>query len=155
MQSMNELVKVTNLSQDHSHVVIYSPEYISWSANKVNEIWSFIWKVFNFNNNIIILQIIGEELVRNLSLAIVSIGLVTILLLRNLLASFWVISCVIFTLIDLLGSMYFLGLIVEISSSILVLLCIGLAVDYASHVGLEFIRRTGSKDGMCDICYIQ
>ncbi|KAF7383567.1 hypothetical protein HZH66_012917 [Vespula vulgaris] len=124
MQSMNELVKVTNLSQDHSHVVIYSPEYISWSANKI----------------------IGEELVRNLSLAIVSIGLVTILLLRNLLASFWVISCVIFTLIDLLGSMYFLGLIVEISSSILVLLCIGLAVDYASHVGLEFIRRTGSKD---------
>lgn len=95
------------------------------------------------------MQIIGEELIRNLSLAIVAIGIVTILLLRNLLASFWVISCVIFTLIDLLGSMYFLGLIVEISSSILVLLCIGLAVDYASHVGLEFIRRTGSKNGMC------
>lgn len=38
MQSMGELVKATNLSQDHSHVVIYSPEYISWSANKVSEI---------------------------------------------------------------------------------------------------------------------
>ncbi|XP_014612878.1 PREDICTED: patched domain-containing protein 3-like isoform X1 [Polistes canadensis] len=122
MQSMSELIEITNLS--HSHVVIYSPEYVSWSANKI----------------------IGEELIRNLSLAIVAIGLVTILLLRNLLASFWVISCVIFTLIDLLGSMHFLGLIVEISSSILVLLCIGLAVDYASHVGLEFIRRTGSKN---------
>lgn len=36
MQSMGELIEITNLS--HSHVVIYSPEYVSWSANKVSEI---------------------------------------------------------------------------------------------------------------------
>ncbi|KAK2583937.1 hypothetical protein KPH14_001198 [Odynerus spinipes] len=124
MRSIREVVGSTNFSQDHSHMTIFSPDYVSWSANKI----------------------IGEELIRNLSLEIVAIGIVTILLLRNLLASFWVVCCVIFTLIDLLGSMHFLGLIVEISSSILVLLCAGLAVDYASHIGLEFIRRTGSKD---------
>lgn len=82
-----------------------------------------------------------------------AIGIVTILLLRNLLASFWVVCCVIFTIVDLLGSMHFLGLIVEISSSIIVLLCAGLAVDYASHIGLEFLRGTGSKNRKYTLLY--
>lgn len=92
-------------------------------------------------------QFIGNELIRNLSLEIVAVGLSTIVLLRNLRVSFWVICCVLFTLIDLLGSMYYLGLTIEISSSIMILLCAGLSVDYAAHVGLEFTRLTGTKDG--------
>lgn len=92
-------------------------------------------------------QIIGEELIRNLILEIVAVGVVTLVLLRNLLASFWVMCCVLFTLVDLLGSMYFWGLTVEISSTIMILLCAGLAVDYAAHIGLEFIRSSGSKQG--------
>lgn len=95
----------------------------------------------------VFLQIIGEELVRNLALEIVSIGVVIVIFLRNLQTSFWVLCCVFFTLIDLLGSMYFLNLTVEISSSITTLLCAGLAVDYAAHIGLEFIRVKGSKNG--------
>lgn len=55
------------------------------------------------------------------------------------------ICCVFFTLIDLLGTMYFLNLTIEMSSSIMILLCVGLAVDYAAHMGLEFIRAKGSK----------
>lgn len=50
-------------------------------------------------------------------------------------------------LIDLLGTMYFLNLTIEMSSSIMILLCVGLAVDYAAHMGLEFIRAKGSKKG--------
>lgn len=94
------------------------------------------------------LQIIGEELIRNLCLEILAVGLVTALLLRNLEATFWVICCVLFTLIDLMGSMHYLGLTIEISSSIMVLLCAGLAVDYAAHVGLEFTRTEGTKNGL-------
>ncbi|XP_014480960.1 PREDICTED: patched domain-containing protein 3-like [Dinoponera quadriceps] len=121
MQSVRDAVMSLNFT--HDHIAIHSIDYVTWASNKI----------------------IGEELIRNLSLEIVAVGIVTLVLLRNLLASFWVMCCVLFTLVDLLGSMYFMGLTVEISSTIMVLLCAGLAVDYAAHIGLEFIRSSGTK----------
>ncbi|XP_071561671.1 patched domain-containing protein 3 isoform X2 [Temnothorax nylanderi] len=123
MHSMRDAVQSVNFTQGYDHIAFYSLDYIAWESNKI----------------------IGEELMRNLSLEILAVGIVTLVLLRNLLASFWVMCCVLFTLIDLLGSMYFLGLTVEISSTIMILLCAGLAVDYAAHVALEFIRSSGNK----------
>ncbi|XP_076280248.1 patched domain-containing protein 3 isoform X1 [Lasioglossum baleicum] len=123
MQSIRETVQATNFSKGHDYIAIFSPDYVSWMANKV----------------------IGEELIRNLCLEIVTIGVVIVVFLRDIKTSFWVLCCVFFTLIDLLGSMYFLNLTVEMSSSIMILLCAGLAVDYAAHIGLEFIRTKGSK----------
>lgn len=123
MQSVRDTVQAMNFSQGHDYIAIFSPDYVSWTANKV----------------------IGEELIRNLCLEIVTIGIVIIIFLRNVRASFWVLCCVFFTLIDLLGTMYFLNLTIEMSSSIMILLCAGLAVDYAAHVGLEFTRTKGNK----------
>ncbi|KZC10954.1 PREDICTED: patched domain-containing protein 3-like [Dufourea novaeangliae] len=123
MESIRETVQGTNFSQGTDYIAIFSPDYVSWTANKV----------------------IGEELTRNLCLEIITIGVVIVIFLRDFKASFWVLCCVLFTLIDLLGSMYFLNLTIEMSSSIMILLCAGLAVDYAAHIGLEFIRTKGSK----------
>jgi predicted RND superfamily exporter protein len=52
------------------------------------------------------------------------------------------------TVVDVVGSMYWLGLTIEISTSIIILLCAGLAVDYAAHIGNEFTRLQGTKDGI-------
>jgi predicted RND superfamily exporter protein len=93
------------------------------------------------------LQIIGDELFRNLGLTIGAVAAVTLLLIQNLQTSFWVICCVLFTVIDLVGSMYWLGLTIEISSSMMILLCAGLAVDYSAHIGNEFMRLQGTRDG--------
>ncbi|XP_012234648.2 patched domain-containing protein 3 [Linepithema humile] len=123
MQAIRDAVKSVNFTHGHDYIAIHSTDLIRWATNKI----------------------IGEELIRNLSLEILAVGMVTLVFLRNLIASFWVMCCVLFTLINLLGSMYFLGLTVEISSSITILLCAGLAVDYAAHIGLEFIRSSGSK----------
>jgi len=92
-------------------------------------------------------QIIGDELLRNLGLTICAVAIVTLILIQNLQASFWVLCCVIFTVVDVVGSMYWLGLTIEISTSIMILLCAGLAVDYAAHIGNEFTRLQGTKDG--------
>ncbi|XP_012258315.2 patched domain-containing protein 3-like [Athalia rosae] len=124
MELIRDSINSVNFSNGNEHIAVFSPDYVSWTANKI----------------------IGEELIRNLGLEILAVGVVTIILLRNLEASFWVICCVLFTLVDLLGSMYYLGLTIEISSSIMVLLCAGLAVDYAAHVGLEFTRMKGTKN---------
>ncbi|XP_043279634.1 patched domain-containing protein 3-like [Venturia canescens] len=124
MHSVREILGNVNFSRGIENVAVFSQDYVSWTAN----------------------LIIGEELIHNLSLEILAVGLVTIIILRNLQASIWVICCVLFTLIDLLGSMYYLSLTIEISSSIMILLCAGLAVDYAAHIGLEFSRASGTKD---------
>lgn len=92
-------------------------------------------------------QIIGDELLRNLGLTICAVAIVTLILIQNLQTSFWVLSCVIFTVVDVVGSMYWLGLTIEISTSIMILLCAGLAVDYSAHIGNEFTRLQGTKDG--------
>lgn len=99
-----------------------------------------------YENNFLF-QLTGEELMRNLCLEILAVAIITVTLIRNLRTSFWVICCVIFTLIDLLGSMHFVGLTIEISTGIMILLCAGLAVDYAAHVGLQFIKSKGKKNG--------
>jgi len=92
-------------------------------------------------------QIIGDELHRNLGLTICAVAIVTLILIQNLQTSFWVLCCVIFTVVDVVGSMYWLGLTIEISTSIMILLCAGLAVDYSAHIGNEFMRLQGTKDG--------
>lgn len=149
MQSIKDAVKSVNFTQGYEYIAIYSLDYVTWASNRVNKILRNSSLSHQSNMSLInqFAQIIGEELIRNLILEIVAVGIVTLVLLRNFLASFWVMCCVLFTLVDLLGSMYFLGLTVEISSTIMILLCAGLAVDYAAHIGLEFIRSSGSKQG--------
>ncbi|CAD6227822.1 GSCOCG00006280001-RA-CDS [Cotesia congregata] len=124
MRSIRETIKSVDFTRGIEHAAIFSQEYVSWTANKI----------------------IGDELIRNLCLELLAVSLVTLVLLRDIKVSFWVICCVAFTLIDLLGSLYYLGLTVEISSSIIILMCAGLAVDYAAHVGLEFTRVTGTRN---------
>lgn len=70
---------------------------------------------------------------------------VTLILISDLVTVFWVFTCIAFTLIDLLGLMYFWGLTVEISSSIIVILAAGLAIDYSAHIGHTFTTVHGSK----------
>ncbi|PSN56234.1 hypothetical protein C0J52_00394, partial [Blattella germanica] len=122
MESIQEIIRSVNLTT--ANIVSFSPQYVSWTANKI----------------------IGEELLRNLGLTVCTVAVVTLLLIQNLQTSFWVICCVVFTVVDLVGSMYWLGLTIEISTSIMVLLCTGLAVDYSAHIGNEFTRLRGTKN---------
>ncbi|XP_021925965.1 Niemann-Pick C1 protein-like isoform X2 [Zootermopsis nevadensis] len=121
MESVREIIKSVNFSVES--IVSYSPEYVSWTANKI----------------------IGDELLRNLGLTICAVAAVTLILIQNLQTSFWVICCVVFTVVDLVGSMYWLGLTIEISTSIMILLCAGLAVDYSAHIGNEFMHLQGTR----------
>ncbi|PNF38055.1 hypothetical protein B7P43_G02357 [Cryptotermes secundus] len=122
MESVREIIRSVNFSLED--IVSYSPEYVSWTANKI----------------------IGDELLRNLGLTICAVAIVTLILIQHLQTTFWVICCVIFTVVDLVGSMYWLDLTIEISSSIMILLCAGLAVDYSAHIGNEFTRLQGTRD---------
>ena len=88
---------------------------------------------------------ISNELIRNLCLTMGAVISVTLILIADLVTVFWVFTCIAFTLIDLLGLMYYWGLTVEIASSILVILSAGLAIDYSAHIGHTFTTVRGSK----------
>ena len=43
--------------------------------------------------------------------------------------------------------MYFWGLTIDMVSTIVLVIAVGLSVDYASHVGHAFLVQTGTTDG--------
>lgn len=49
--------------------------------------------------------------------------------------------------IDVAGTMQFWDISIDTASSVLLILCFGLAVDYSAHVGHCFMTHTGSRDG--------
>ncbi|CAG0899620.1 unnamed protein product [Darwinula stevensoni] len=92
-------------------------------------------------------KVVSEELLRNLSLTLVGVFGVTLVLIGDLQVSIWVFSCILFTLIGIAGSMRFAGLTIELMASVLLILSVGLAVDYSTHIAHKFLVTPGdSKD---------
>ncbi|XP_049805215.1 patched domain-containing protein 3-like [Schistocerca nitens] len=124
MQSIEELVASLNITEEEETIFTYSADYVSWTANKI----------------------VGEELFRNLAITCAAVFAVTLCLIKGPRAVVLVNLCVILTVTDLIGSMYWSGLTIEISSSLMILLCAGLTVDYAAHVGHEYVHAKGTRN---------
>nr|XP_039259095.1 patched domain-containing protein 3-like isoform X2 [Styela clava] len=92
-----------------------------------------------------IVRIIGLEVYRNLGIALACVFIMVLPMLSSLQMGFWVTLCVVFTTVDVAGTMYLAGLAIEASTVITLLLSIGLAVDYAAHVGHKFLLLKGSR----------
>ena len=83
-------------------------------------------------NDAVTIEIITEELFRNIILATVCIFIVTLLLLTDILGSLMVLFCVIFTIVDVAGFMHFWGLTIDTVSALLLTVNINLACDSVS-----------------------
>ena len=92
-----------------------------------------------------ILQIISKQLIRNLSFAFGVIAVVSILLIADFVVSVLVFLCVALTLLEIVGGAYFLGLTIEIVTSIVLILSVGLALDYAAHIGVTYVVTKGTN----------
>jgi hypothetical protein len=99
--------------------------YINWETNKV----------------------ISTELVRNLALAGLAVFIVTLFLLSNFVSSLMVVACVALSLIDIAGFMGFWGLTIDTVTTIILVIAIGLTVDYSVHIAHGFMAsRAGNKN---------
>lgn len=96
--------------------VAYSIMYIQWEAN----------------------DIISDELIRNISLTFATIAIVSLILIIDLRVCGLVFLSVVFSVTNVCGYAYFMGLTIEIVTSIQLILSVGLALDYAAHVGVIF-----------------
>eukprot|EP00913_Durusdinium_trenchii_P033108 g30998.t1 len=88
--------------------------------------------------------IIDVELIKNLAICGAVILVVIFALVPNPRIAIWVVLCVCLSIVDTLGYMYFWDVTISGVSTIYVLICVGLAVDYAAHIAHMF------KDGMID-----
>ncbi|XP_076629861.1 patched domain-containing protein 3 [Colletes latitarsis] len=96
-------------------------------------------------------KLIAQEVLRNVLLALICVMGMTAMLIAELQTCFWIFLCVLLTLLNVCGFMYFWGLTIDIASCIGLELGIGLSVDYAAHVAHAFVHaasETGSEDRM-------
>ncbi|KAJ8305936.1 hypothetical protein KUTeg_016481 [Tegillarca granosa] len=91
-------------------------------------------------------KVLQNELYRNLALAGLAVFFVTLILIAHIRASLIVFTCVVFTVVDVAGTLYFWGVSIDTASSILLTLSVGLAVDYAAHIGHTFMVVNGTKN---------
>jgi len=49
--------------------------------------------------------------------------------------------------VDLGGMCYFWGLTIDTVTTIILIIAIGLAIDYAAHIGHNFMTNTGTRKG--------
>ena len=94
----------------------------------------------------IALQVISEELYRNIFLATVCVFATTWLLLFNLTASVLVLGCVVLTLVNVGGFIHFWGLTIDTVSCTNIIISIGLCVDYSAHIAHAFLANQGSRN---------
>ncbi|XP_054005477.1 patched domain-containing protein 3-like isoform X1 [Hylaeus anthracinus] len=94
-------------------------------------------------------KLIAQEVLRNVLLALICVMGMTGILIAELQTCFWIFLCVLLSLLNVCGFMYFWGLTIDIASCIGLELGIGLSVDYAAHVAHAFVHaasETGSLD---------
>ncbi|CAJ1406774.1 unnamed protein product, partial [Effrenium voratum] len=88
--------------------------------------------------------VIDAELMRNLAVCGGVILIVIFALVPNPRIAIWVVLCVTLSIVDTLGYMYFWDVTISGVSTIYVLICVGLAVDYAAHIAHMFKESTGT-----------
>ncbi|CAM9570116.1 unnamed protein product, partial [Laminaria digitata] len=91
-------------------------------------------------------QIIYQELFQGLGLCLLAVFVLTLILIAHPGTALLVFLCVTFTIVDVLGIMYFWGLSIDTVAVINLVLAVGLSVDYAAHVGHSFMVKAGTKD---------
>jgi len=121
MDGSREVVDDLELGDENAFV--YSDAFLVWEGDKA----------------------IYLELFRNIGMAFIVVFLVCMLLIANIAMVLMVLSCVVFTLIDVIGLIHFWGVTVNTVSTINLILAIGLAVDYAAHIGHAFMANAGSR----------
>ena len=90
-------------------------------------------------------KVIVLELWRNLACAVTCVLLITFLLLSDIYASIQVLICVVFTLIDVVGILYFWDITIDVISCCTIIVTVGLCVDYSAHIAHAFLVSSGKK----------
>lgn len=122
--AMDNSKLLTNEAQIHGYVTVWCKMFGPWTADKL----------------------ISQELSRNIILALICVMGTTAILIAEMQTCFWILLCVLLTLLNVCGFMYFWGLTIDVVSCIGLELAVGLSVDYAAHVAHAFLNAESRED---------
>ena len=88
-------------------------------------------------------EVISHELMRNVLLALAMVSVTTLILLADLISCLLVLFCLVITLVDVIGLMYFWSLTIDIVAGTNITISVGLGVDYSAHMTHSFLTQTG------------
>merc|ERR1740117_1339308 len=90
-------------------------------------------------------RIIKQEMYMNVGLCLVAVFFITLGLIAHPGTSTLVCLCVVMTIIDILGCMRMWGLVIDNVTVIQLVISVGLCVDYAAHIGHNFMTKSGTR----------
>ena len=88
---------------------------------------------------------IGGELLRNMSIAFAAKFVVTLIALNDLILCAAVLCSVAFSILDLVGALYFTGQMIDCVSFCCIIVTIGLNIDYSLHIAHAFRVAEGES----------
>ena len=91
-------------------------------------------------------KIIQRELYQNIGSASVAMFLTVLVFLGTFRGAALIIFCVLGTIVEVAGFMYFMGLTINVITCNTLVISIGLCVDFSAHIAHGFISRLGSRD---------
>merc|ERR1712043_113343 len=127
IDAMNRIKSTIKKANFNHRVFPFSPLYSVWEID----------------------EIIRGELYRNLGLATIAIYFCTLILLSDFKGSLFCLLAVLLTLTNVSGLMYFWGLTVDTVTATVLIICIGLSVDFAAHVVHLFMNTKPYEESNC------
>lgn len=83
---------------------------------------------------------IEEEAHRNIGLAFLAILIIAVLLIPHLVVSLLVFLSVVMTIVEVVGYMYFWDMKVDGVTVVMLIVALGLAIDYSAHIGVAYLH---------------
>ena len=90
-------------------------------------------------------EILVGEMFRNLSVALLSVFVIIFITLADSRACLFIMMCVVFTMVDVVGISYALEMTIDPFSTVCYIIGVGLSVDYGAHIAHAFIISKGTK----------
>jgi len=90
-------------------------------------------------------KIISVELWRNLSLCLIAVAAISLILLGDFRLTVMVVTCILATLVDLIGTLHFWDVTIDVIVCVNIVLACGLCVDYSVHIAHSFSVAEGTR----------
>ncbi len=90
-------------------------------------------------------NVIKQELIQNLISSLIAVMIVIFLLIGHPAASLIVFGSTLLTVVEILGMNAVMGFSIDTVVTVLVVLSVGLGVDYSAHLVYEFMTLTGTR----------
>jgi len=117
-------------------------------TRKIVDSWNDLPPRFTYSSKYLSIEgfkVIRRELFQNVGLAIAAVGIIVLVTVADFLTALLITLNVAFCIVEILGCMFYVGIVIDSVSVINIVLAVGLSVDYSAHVGHCFMATGGNS----------